>query len=486
MRGALGEGMMPSVLRTLYIERRSGMLALSHGVDRASACFIRGAIVYASSNIAECQLGATLVRHGLLTEWDLDRSLEMTAACGKRLGDILLDLGLLDRDRLDDALALQVREVLLTIFSWREGEYEFQDQDPLSFRGYDHPLRLPMGEVILDAVWSISHPDVIRYGLGDIDRVLAPATDPLLRFQHVRLSPADGFLLSRVDGTLTAREILDMVPVSREEAERSLFGLLHTGMVDYAAEAPPARASMAAFRQQVLKTYESLTRKSHHEILGVLPSASAAEIHAAWVRLARLYHPDAGHDPELQDLHGKLNAIFARVNEANRALTSASRVTAPSPPPSSPAPTAAPPAAAPATPAPDAGEALDRAERALGGGASREALGLVAGVFDSLTGRHRRRARVLRAQAYLKETDGRRAAEEELKAAVAEDPGSAEAYFLLGTIYKDGGASVLAAAQFRKVLTLQPRHPGALAEFTAESSPKPETMGLLKRLLRGR
>ncbi|HET7292997.1 MAG TPA: DUF4388 domain-containing protein, partial [Vicinamibacteria bacterium] len=192
LQGELGEGILPGVLRAAYVGRRTGMLHVTRGGERASVCFVGGRIVYGSSSVREARLGDTLVRHGLLTEWDQARAAEMVEVTGRRFGQILLDLGILDGERLEEGLALHVREVLLTIVSWPDGTYEFEDVDPASLRGYDRPLKLSTGEVILDAVWSIVDPDVIRFGLGDLDRVLAQATDPLLRFQRLNLSPTDG------------------------------------------------------------------------------------------------------------------------------------------------------------------------------------------------------------------------------------------------------------------------------------------------------
>ncbi len=254
--GDLAEGVLPKVLRDLYVGRRTGLLHVTRGEERGSVCFIQGNIVFGESTIKECHLGETLVRHGLLSEWEFERATDMVTVTGKRLGEVLVDLGNLDAEGLEDALALHVREVLLTIFSWREGSYSFDEKAAEVFRGYDHPLRLSTGEVILDAVWSISDPDAIRFALGDLGRVPVPASDPLLRFQRLSLTPTDGFILSRVDGVITAQEILAMAPVGPEEAQRSLFGLLYTGMVEFLPKvAAPAPAASRAVRTRVLEAY---------------------------------------------------------------------------------------------------------------------------------------------------------------------------------------------------------------------------------------
>jgi hypothetical protein len=51
--------------------------------------------------------------------------------------------------------------------------------------------------------------------------------------QKLTLSPTDGFLLSRIDGMLSAKEIFKIIPLPQEDIERSLFALLCTGMVEY-------------------------------------------------------------------------------------------------------------------------------------------------------------------------------------------------------------------------------------------------------------
>lgn len=129
---------------------------------------------------------------------------------------------------------------------------------------------------------------------------------------------------------------------------------------------------------------------------------------------------------------------------------------------------------------------MDAAEASLGGGRYWEALALIGEVFAATSGRARRRARVLKAQALLKGEGGRRAAEEELKAALEEDRGNIEAHFALGHIYKSGGANALAAAAFKRVLALKPRHSGALSALDglgdADGAPKvaSKTSGLRK------
>jgi tetratricopeptide (TPR) repeat protein len=245
MNGDLAEGVVPGLLREIYVGRRNGTLHLVRGQERQSLRFRRGHIVNAHTNVLEERLGEMLVRRGFLSEADLARATAVVVRDGRRLGEVLAEMGLLDASGLEDAVALHVHETLARVFAWPEGTYAFEEQ-PEGDPGEELTLKLSTGELILEAVRAVRDPDVVRYALGDMDRVLVLSSDPLLRFQNLTLSPADGFVLSRVDGVTSAREIVQMIPLPAEQTQRSLLGLLSTGVVEYAGVRRPRDASAPA------------------------------------------------------------------------------------------------------------------------------------------------------------------------------------------------------------------------------------------------
>ena len=244
MKGALAEGVVPGLLREIYVGRRSGTLNLVRGQERQSLRFRHGHIVNAHTNVLEERLGEMLVRRGLLNEADLARATEVVVRDRRRLGEVLLEMETIDASGLEDAVALHVHEMLTRVFAWPDGTYAFEEEPEGGNQG-ELTLKLSTGELILESVQAVRDPDVVRYALGDMDRVLVLPADPLLRFQKLTLSPADGFVLSRVDGVTSAREIVQMIPLPAEQTRKSLLGLLSTGIVEYAAARRPREASPA-------------------------------------------------------------------------------------------------------------------------------------------------------------------------------------------------------------------------------------------------
>lgn len=376
MKGELAEGVVPRLLREIYVERRNGQLHLVRGDQRRSLRFRRGHIVNATTNVVEERLGEMLVRRGVLSPADLQRATEIVIRERKRLGYVLAELGLLDANGLEDAIALHVHEMLATVFAWDEGTYAFEEEGDEP--GSELTLKLSTGEMILEAVRAVKDPDVVRYCLGDRDRVLAPSNDPLLRFQKLTLSPADGFVLSRIDGTTSAHEIAQMIPLPTEVVERSLLGLLSAGVIGYTSEVrkarpptpepdgrpvtpsptpatapappapppapaaastlparapaqapasspapqpqptPPAAADVEAEarRREIMDAFEGLSTRTHFEVLGLPRSANEADVKDAYFRLARRFHPDVHHGASLGDLRDALEAVFRRLGDA--------------------------------------------------------------------------------------------------------------------------------------------------------------------------
>ena len=184
MKGTLSEGVLPGVLRELYVGRKTGTLHCDNGGERRSVRLHRGTIINAEASVAQDHLGEMLVRRGLLSPDDLRRATEVVVNEKKKLGQVFVEMGLLDRDGLEDAIALQAREILTKVFTWNEGTYEFVERPEGPLDGA-LTLKLSTGELILEAVRAIQDPDVIRYAMGDIGRTLTLSNDPLLRFQKL-------------------------------------------------------------------------------------------------------------------------------------------------------------------------------------------------------------------------------------------------------------------------------------------------------------
>jgi len=95
--------------------------------------------------------------------------------------------------------------------------------------------------LILEAVRQMRHDEAVRAALGDLDQRLV-ATTALADERTLTLT--EGYLLSRIDGLMSTRQVLQLVPLDPHETERTLLGLVLTGRVE--RRHPPAPRQAAA------------------------------------------------------------------------------------------------------------------------------------------------------------------------------------------------------------------------------------------------
>jgi hypothetical protein len=231
--------LLPEFLKEVYVGQRTGLLHVTDGEgEGVSFRSVNGQIVSGSSSEERGRLGERMVRSGLISRADLDRALAVVTGRGRRLAPVLRELDLVDTPGLEQALALHIREMLFAALRWPQASLLFEEQELPDAPAEDLTLRCSTAELILDLVRRIPDRDTVRQGLGSLDRCLVVAEDPPSRLDHAHLGSVDAYVLSRADGTSSARAAIDAAPLPAADVERSLLGLLCTGFVQYTTSMP--------------------------------------------------------------------------------------------------------------------------------------------------------------------------------------------------------------------------------------------------------
>jgi tetratricopeptide (TPR) repeat protein len=267
-------------------------------------------------------------------------------------------------------------------------------------------------------------------------------------------------------------------------------------------------------RKEILEAFDGLKTKNHFEVLGIPRASSEAQVKEAYFHLAKRFHPDTHHDPAMDDLGPKLEAVFIRLGQAYEILRNprtrgpyeadlASRAKhfprpggvsgqePATPPKGSPAgPSAA--AETPAQPADRAQEArrafesMVAAEKHIGQGKFWDAIQLLEHAVQWLEGRNLTRARVALGRSYAKNPNWTKQAEAILKSAIASEPKSVDAHVVLGELYASQGLRSRAASAFRRALEIQPDRQDAASALAALGPDEPEEPdeggGFLKKI----
>jgi len=134
LAGKLGEGTLSGLLQMLSAKRRSGKLTLATREGHGLVLLQEGNIIYAASNSAREAFGNILIRHELVDDKTLMAALELqhVSSQEKRLGAILVEMGSLKQENLEDVLREQTVGIVRELLSWREGFFTFE---PLTISG---------------------------------------------------------------------------------------------------------------------------------------------------------------------------------------------------------------------------------------------------------------------------------------------------------------------------------------------------------------
>ncbi len=178
--------------------------------------------------------------------------------------------------------------------------------------------------------------------------------------RQFKLDPMDGFLLTRIDGRLTTKELSDDTGLPDYQVEKALQKLEKLGVVERFdpngpapnALPPPAprdRTKLPEFasigtelkydpreldedvqlsadqKRRVLDLYYRLEDMDHYTLLGVGKEADKKTVKRSYFELASVMHPDRYFKKNLGSFQAKMEALFGRVTEAHDTLVDAAK-----------------------------------------------------------------------------------------------------------------------------------------------------------------
>jgi len=174
---------------------------------------------------------------------------------------------------------------------------------------------------------------------GGEDRIprLAPGCDPT----SLSLSPAEGYLLSRIDGMTSWKMLRQIGGLPPEQVDRTIDGWLAQGVILFEEEAPPAKGrgseavpgagsleaeidptlDLPVEIQRRILEFETGLERPYHELLGVVADADLKAIKKAYFALSKQFHPDRYFRRNLGPFEEKLDRCFKKILEAYELLS---------------------------------------------------------------------------------------------------------------------------------------------------------------------
>lgn len=131
LTGTLRDFGIADILQLIGQQQKTGILHLNNKEQTVNVHFVDGNVVKAesASRVKKDLLGNIMVRAGVMAQEQLDAALAIQKRTLRRLGDILVAENIVDRDTFRQMYQLQTTETLYRLFHWKDGTYEFEQQD---------------------------------------------------------------------------------------------------------------------------------------------------------------------------------------------------------------------------------------------------------------------------------------------------------------------------------------------------------------------
>jgi hypothetical protein len=141
---------LSDILEELRASKATGSLSLCRG-DVEKCIYVKdGQIIFATSTDAHDRLGDSLVRAGKITKENLQHALQLynKHAGLKKMGAILVESGLVPPKELFSGLKIQVKDIIFSLFLWRDGEFRFEKRLPSNVIHLHINIRELIAEII--------------------------------------------------------------------------------------------------------------------------------------------------------------------------------------------------------------------------------------------------------------------------------------------------------------------------------------------------
>ena len=211
IEGPLRELGIHDVFQLLDLSRKTGTLRVTSELrhNEGKIYFDNGVVVSAEIRSNPHPLGALLLRTGKIAEADLERARDMQDRQGdkRRLGEILVSLGVITQREVERQIRFQIEEVVFEVMSWNEGYFSFAEEIE-SKVPTEVTVRIPHVGVLP----SLAPPP--EGGGGELD-----------------LLPPEWEVLALIDGQRSVRSLATELGRSDFDVAKTLFGLESAGVI---------------------------------------------------------------------------------------------------------------------------------------------------------------------------------------------------------------------------------------------------------------
>jgi hypothetical protein len=244
IHGEIANTSVPELLRSLMQSGETGMLVLRNGDITKSVYLSGGRVVFAASNDPNERLGESLLIRGRITARQYLEGSRLIRP-GHRLGAILVEMNALDADDLIPSVQQQVEDILMDLFTWTTGDYEFVMKKSATDIV---AVNISTENLILEGIRRSRDWSRILKGIRGVDSV--PVRTKETPSYKLELTAEEQEVLSHVNGLGTIEQICEVSYLTSFETCRTLWAFQVLGLIRQGQAGDAAAAGQNAEQRQ--------------------------------------------------------------------------------------------------------------------------------------------------------------------------------------------------------------------------------------------
>ncbi len=244
-KGTLKEFKVPDILQLFSIQQKTGILTFTSSDGFITLIFEDGRIsgVDAFPKKMGMRVGRVLVKQDLISEEMLQRALAIQKRTNQKLGEVLSGMGVIGEEHIAEALKNQAIQIVLSLFKWKKGEYNFKVMDFIddSLKGIDP---MPTDNLIMEGVQMLDEWPMIKELIPSDSIVFEPLPldskkieligedkDEGSKSGIIYLLPSEANLLKYINGQNSVRDLVELGVFTEYKVYKSLYNLLKKSVI---------------------------------------------------------------------------------------------------------------------------------------------------------------------------------------------------------------------------------------------------------------
>ncbi|MCP4703736.1 MAG: DUF4388 domain-containing protein, partial [candidate division Zixibacteria bacterium] len=231
LQGKIEKFTLPEIFQLIANGKKTGTLGIQNNKDIIMVYFKAGRITYGYGPRQTSHIGKLLSDSGKISAGQLEDAIAYQSGTeiSKRLGRILVEKKYVTQEDLDEAVKLQVEELIYSLLAWDDGSFKFYDnQYPTN---EEITVNISVENVILEGLRRIDEVNHLKETLPDFGKPLKISEATCGRGKDISLGPEEWNLLAMVNGSASISDLIEQSDYPEVKTIERLASLRLAGLI---------------------------------------------------------------------------------------------------------------------------------------------------------------------------------------------------------------------------------------------------------------